>query len=79
MGWIGTTGQLLHYLGVVGADRDDEGRFLVRGKIATFMGMGGDDAECVVAENAEYQAGGQWFSLPAGLATTSYGTKVKVI
>ena len=29
MGWIGTMGQLEHYLTVVKADRNDEGRFLI--------------------------------------------------
>ena len=44
-GWIGINRQLLHFMRVVGADRDEEGKFLVTGSIVTFLGLGGEDAE----------------------------------
>ena len=81
MGWIGTTGQMLHYLATVKADRDEVGSFFIRphGSISTFMGLTGDDAECVVSGSAEYRLGDRWSNLSAGLRTTSYGMPVQVI
>lgn len=81
-GWIGVARQMLHYLSTVGADRDEEGRFLVRppGSVSSFMGMEGENAEVVVSGEACYRVGGErWCNLAAGLATTSYGLKVTVI
>jgi len=79
MGWIGTQGQLEHYLAVVGADRDEEGRFLIWGRVVSFLGSTGENAEVVVDENAEYSVGGCRANLAGGLNSTSYGLKVKVI
>jgi hypothetical protein len=78
MGWIGTKGQLLHYLAVVGADRDEKGDFKVDGAISTFMGLQGDDADVVVAADAVYLVGGERKALAAGLSSTSYGLAIKV-
>jgi hypothetical protein len=72
-GWIGVMRELLHYLSVVGADRDDAGNFLVRGSICSFLGLGGEDAEVVVGGDAEYFVGGAARNLAAGLRSTSYG------
>ncbi len=81
MGWIGTMGQVLHYLATVRADRDENGSFLVRphGSVSTFMDSKGDDAECVVSGSAEYRIGDRWANLSAGLSSTSYGQSVRVI
>jgi hypothetical protein len=78
-GWIGVMREVLHYLSVVGADRDDAGKFLVRGRICSFLGLGGDDAEVVVGGDAEYFVGGAARNLAAGLYSTSYGLGVRVI
>lgn len=78
-GWTGINRQLLHYLRIVGADRDEEGKFLVAGSIVTFMGIGGEDADVVVGGDAVYFMQGQPCNLAAGLKTTSYGMGVIVI
>jgi hypothetical protein len=78
-GWIGLTREVLQYLSVVGADRDEGGNFLVRGSICSFLGMTGEDAEVVVAGDAEYFVGGAAKNLAAGLRSTSYGMGVCVI
>jgi len=81
MGWIGTMGQVKHYLAVVGAERDEHGAYLIRGgTVVTFMGLTGDTAEAVVSDAAEYSVGGgRWANLAAGLASTSYGMSVTVV
>ena len=79
IGWSGINSQVLHYLGVVGADRDEKGQFLVSGGVFTFMGMGGENAEMVIDGEAKYFINGQPCGLAAGLGSTSYGVKVMVI
>lgn len=74
-GWIGMAGQVEHYLAMVGADRDEQGRFLVGGSVV--VGMGGE--EVVLGNDAYYLAGGQKCNLAAGLRSTSYGVAVAVI
>ena len=78
-GWIGINRQLLHFLRVIGADRDEDGKFLVTGSIVTFLGLGDLDAEVVVGAGAKYFIDGQPAGLAAGLHSTSYGMKVQVI
>lgn len=79
-GWMGRVGQVLHTLRVYGADQDEEGKFLVSsGGVSTFMGMQGEDADCVVSASALYRKDGQWCSLAQALNSTSYGLKVTVI
>jgi len=78
-GWIGYADQMMHYLAVVHADRDEGGRFIVRGTISTYMGAG---EEAVIGGDAEYRVGGpegRWCNLAAGLRGTSYGHGVLVI
>lgn len=79
VGWTGIMSQLLHYLRIVGADTDEEGKFLIRGEVVTFMGMSGDGAETVVGPKAVYFIDGHPYNLAHGLGTTSYGTNVMVI
>lgn len=79
-GWIGQQGQVTHYLSVIGADRDEQGRFIiVNGGAYTFLGLVGDREEILIDGNACYLINGQPANLAAGLATTSYGMKVQVI
>lgn len=76
-GWIGLQSQVLHYLGVVGADRDEHGAFLIAGEpVVSFMGAG---KEVVVSGETVYFAGGKPCNLAAGLKSTSYGMGVVVI
>lgn len=78
-GWVGTMGQLKHYLRTVGADQDPDGRFFVAGAIVTFLGLPGDNTETLVSADAVYFVGGNARPLAAGLHATSYGSKAIVI
>ncbi len=78
-GWVGVMSQVLHYLSVVGADRDEDGKFLVTGDVVTFLGMGGENAETVVGPDACYFVNGRKANLASGLGSTSYGTRPVVI
>lgn len=73
-GWIGDVEQLEHYLAVVNADKDEEGRFKIWGGVT--VGIGGDEA--VVHGDAEYAVDGHHCNLGAGLRGTSYGLGIKV-
>jgi hypothetical protein len=75
-GWIGSDSELLYYLQVVGADRDEEGKFKVAGNITSFLGMG---KEFVVGPDACYFVQGRPVPLAAGLRATSYGVKIQVL
>ena len=72
-GWFGVLRQLLWTLEVVGADRDEHGNFLVRGTIASFMGMTSENTDVVVGADAQYCKGDQWAGLAGLLNSTSYG------
>lgn len=76
MGWSGDINELLHVLRTLGADQDEQGKFIVSGGICLFMGIGPD---CVVDDEAKYMKGGEWYSMAAALGATSYGLKVTVI
>lgn len=79
-GWIGTNRQVTYYLGIVGADRDEQGRFIiVRGGVFSFMGDASENADAVVDSEACYLIGGKPSGLAAGLSKTSYGMNVVVI
>lgn len=78
-GWSGIMSQMLHYLRTVGADHDDDGRFLISGDVVTFLGMGGENAETVVGPETLYYIAGHAYGLAAGLGTTSYGSRPYVI
>ena len=76
-GWIGSTEQVEHYLAVVGADKDADGKFKIYGGApVSFMGAG--DELCLNGEE-EYSVDGHRCNLAAGLRSTSYGVGVKVI
>ena len=70
------TNPLMNVLRVFRADQDAEGKFIVRGNITTFMGVG---EEWCVGEDAEFRIGGEWRSLPRAISATSYGVPVTVI
>lgn len=74
-GWFGTPAQLDNFLRVVGADRDEDGKFLIGGTLA--VGLGAQDV--VVGSDAVYFVNGEPHNLALGLAGTSYGLSVVVI
>ncbi len=75
-GHMCSSGQLLHVLRVAGADKDEDGKFLIEGSIVSFMGMG---EEMVVSPDAVYFRNGQRCNVALALQGTSYGTKIVVI
>lgn len=77
-GWSGQMNQVLHYLRTVGADRDEDGKFLIEGEVMSFLGLGGN-ADVVIPAETYYFVNGQRKNLAAGLGTTSYGLRPIVI
>lgn len=76
-GWIGNVDQVLYTLGIMGADKDENGQFLVYGEAPiSFMGAG---QEMVISAKCEYSVKGQRVSLVGALCGTSYGQAVTVI
>jgi len=78
-GWIGIVREVKHALTTVGADKDENGLFLVTGTLATFLGLSGDDAEIVIGADAKYYVNGEPCSLVALMRSTSYGLGITVI
>jgi hypothetical protein len=77
MGWFGTVDQLLHFMRTVGADRDEDGQFLVAGEEGPMVGLGGQDV--VVPASTVYFVRGQAAGLASGMRSTSYGMGIVVI
>jgi hypothetical protein len=71
MGWIGEAGVIMDALAAAGADMDEEGRYLLRGSVSTFMGAG---EEAVVADGTMCFVQGREVPLvtllPGGLMVT---------
>jgi hypothetical protein len=78
-GWLGVMRQVLYALSTVNADKDSEGKYLVRGDVISFLGLGGENAEVLIAENAEYYVQGKPYSLVGLMRATSYGVACTVI
>lgn len=77
-GWFGLKGHLDHFLRTVGADTDEQGRFLIAGSEGCVaVGIGGQDV--VVASDAVYFVGGKAAGLARNLRGTSYGHSVMVL
>lgn len=74
-GWIGARRELMHYLSVVNADKDESGNFLIDGA-NVIVGMDGD---LVVPAATRYFVDGKPKMLAAGLRSTSYGMGVGVV
>jgi hypothetical protein len=68
-GTIILAGQLYNVLSCYGAEKDLNGKFIVRGNIISFMGAG---EEFVIDDTAEYLREGQWHNLLAAVKSTSY-------
>ena len=77
MGWIGTARQLYYALDIVGADRDEDGKFLIYGEpVVSFLGLG---EELVVSDRTNYAIGDRRCNLAGLMRGTSYGMGVQVI
>ena len=77
MGWIGYIDKVQHVLSTIGADKDQEGKFLIYGKPpVTFLGIG---EEMLISDQTEYSVKKQRFGLAVLMNSTSYGLKVNVI
>jgi hypothetical protein len=70
-GWMGHPREVLSVLHTVGADRDEEGNFLIYGE-PVITGLDGDN---VVSAGVEYSVGGKRANLAAMLNSTSYGLR----
>ena len=76
MGWIGSNDELQRALQAAGADRDEEGRFLIYGNPpVSFLGMG---EEFLVPDGAMFSVNGEKKNL-ANLLATAGGMEVHVI
>lgn len=76
MGWIGSKDELQNALKVAGADRDEEGKFLVYGDPpVSFLGLG---EELLVPDGAMVSIQGEKKNL-ANLLAAAGGMKVHVI
>lgn len=75
-GWIGDEAAILHYLDIIDADRDTDGRFLIRGEVVSFMGT---SSEVVVSPTTVYFVAGRARNLASALASTSAGCAVTVM
>lgn len=69
-GWMGDAQHLLHALDLAGADKTENGDFLIEGLVVSFMGAG---QELVVPAEANYFVDGRRASLAALMNSTSYG------
>jgi len=68
--------QFYNVLRVMGAERNGQGQFLVRGGIASFMGLG---RETVVDETAQARVNGVWTGILPMIKATSYHQPISVI
>lgn len=75
-GWFGSRHELLATLAAAGADRNEEGNFLIFGEP---IAAGLDPDEVVVPPRARYRANGQEHSLADLLNSTTYGVAVTII
>ena len=75
MGWFGPERQLRYALSIVGADKDESGRYLIYNEPVT---VGLDGTEAVVPDGAEYSVDGKRKNLAGLFNSTSYGTAVAV-
>ena len=67
--------QLHTVLACFKCDRDNEGKFIVRGNITSFMGAG---QEFLIDETAQYYSNGNWCNLLSAVKATSYYHPVAV-
>jgi hypothetical protein len=72
---------VLNYLRVVGADQDEDGRFIIGGEgFVSFMGMEiTERSDVLIPSETVYFVGGEPANLSAGLRSTSSGIGVTVI
>lgn len=61
--------ELMNVLAVAGADKDSDGKYVVRGDLCSFLGLGD---EWVIGETAQYSKAGEWRSILGIAQVTSY-------
>ena len=76
MGWFGLERQLRYALSVVGADKDEQGRYLIYNKPVT---VGIDESEVVVHDETSYSVNGKRRNLARLINSNSFGVAVNVI
>jgi hypothetical protein len=67
--------QLYNVLACFKADKDEKGKYIVRGNLTSFMGAG---EEFVIDATAEYRRDGQWCNLLQAVRATSYYMPIEV-
>jgi hypothetical protein len=72
-GWFGSKEAISHALGIVGADREEDGAYRITGRI--FVGLDGD---IVLGDDACFFVEGERRQLAALMRTTSQGLGVAV-
>lgn len=70
MAWIGSQRELTYFLSVIGADKGDDGRFIISGEPPLY---GLDPDEVVIPDGTTYFVRGRAAGLAAALGSTSYG------
>ena len=74
-GWLGHPDDIVSVLTLAGADKDEEGRFLIFSSPV----VSGLDGDVLVPADAEYSIAGKRANLAALLSATSYGVSVGVV
>lgn len=77
MGWIGSNSELLNCLRVFGAEKDEEGRFIIVGDQPKCF-MGSDDNDVVLSDNVKCIIKGKEVVVSELLKDTSHGFSVTV-
>ena len=67
--------ELYNVLAAFKADKDENGKYFVRGNITSFMGAGD---EFVIDSTAQYRVGEEWRNLLAAVKGTSYFRPITV-
>lgn len=67
--------ELYNVLAAYKADKGDDGKYIVRGNITSFMGAGD---EFVVDSSAQYRVGEEWRNLLVAIKSTSYFRPITV-
>ncbi len=83
-GWMGVMRAVSNYLRVVGADQDEDGRFILLvpedGGLVSFLGLPlNEGSDVIVPHNVQYLVSGHPSNLALGLGSTSSGLSIYVI
>jgi hypothetical protein len=76
MAWLGSVREVQYYLGAVGADRGDDGRFIISGAPPH---TGSEPDRLIIPDGTVYFRRGNPFLLADAMGRTSYGTTVSEV